>query len=107
MVNRNKNQRILYITHKFSKIKFAADLNTNRRKNVLENVGFTVSVFQYASGFMQAFLEAHRLSQKVEFLYIRIDGTSVLDKFSLLKIINPKLKVIWELHGFPEENLNE
>lgn len=38
---------------------------------------------------------------------IRIDGSGILDKFTLLKLIIPRIALYWELHGFPEENYTE
>lgn len=35
---------------------------------------------------------------------IRVDGSGIADKFTFLKLLSPRLPVIWELHGFPQES---
>ncbi len=48
-----------------------------------------------------------RLVEDKDILYLTIDGSARLDIFTIIKIIRPKVKVIWEIHGFPGESLNK
>jgi len=42
--------------------------------------------------------------QKAGSVCVRVDGSGILDKFSLIKLFFWKKRIIWEVHGFPEEN---
>jgi len=48
--------------------------------------------------------EMRNLVYRHDMLCLRLDGSGLLDKISLIKFIAPKTRLVWELHGFREEN---
>lgn len=100
------NKHVLYIayaTH-IEALNVASDLTLQ----TLRSLGFHVQVM-YATGNVMRFagelLHAATYLPDVQYLYIIIDGRGALDKFSLLKLFNPRLQLIWEIHGHPKEPL--
>lgn len=96
---------ILYLTHDASMGSRAAMINTKHRKYAMEKAGGTVKVFAHRPGhfFRDCILLLHLLPA-VTYLTIRIDGSGTLDKFTFLKFFRWNIRIVWEVHGFPEEN---
>lgn len=102
---KTSNDRIIYITHDRSIGSEAAVINSTRRAEVLRLLGFQVEVYSHKLN--NFFQDLWCLSKKIhhaKYVYIRIDGSMILDKFTLLKLISWNTKFIWEIHGFPDEN---
>ncbi|MFZ2025580.1 MAG: glycosyltransferase family 4 protein [Microgenomates group bacterium] len=78
--------------------------NTANREVVLQQLGFSVTRYASKTRGLTEILQLIPHIHTYTVLYIRIDGSCRLDKFSLLKLIRPSLRIVWEIHGFPEEN---
>lgn len=99
------NKTILYIFYKDIDHSSAAHINTQRRIHVLKHLGFTVT--EHLHGPKSFFLDLFTILNKhaaAPIIMIRIDGSGVLDKFTLLKLLLWRTKIVWEIHGFPDEN---
>ncbi len=94
-------KRILYIS---STDESASIQNTERRKALLQELGFSVTLYTSKQQGLSELLQLIPHIHTYTMLYIRIDGSCRLDKFSFLKLIRPSLRIVWEIHGFPEEN---
>lgn len=80
--------------------------NTRRRKEILTTLEFTIHTIEHQEGrFIDVCIRLWKLRKIIRSIIIRIDGTCVLDKYTLLKLILPRHVFIWEIHGFPEECL--
>jgi glycosyltransferase involved in cell wall biosynthesis len=106
MRDRDRSQRhILYITYNHQDTLSARHINAELRKKALERIGFSVDLFSHTPGyFMRDFRRVLRSIPKIHCFIIRIDGTGILDKFTLVKLWNRNTPILWEVHGFPEEN---
>ena len=99
------NNRIIYITHDRSIGSEAAVINSARRAEVLTLIGLRVEIYSHKlKNFLQDFWFLAKKVRHAKYVYIRIDGSMILDKFTLLKLISWNTKFIWEIHGFPDEN---
>lgn len=98
---------ILYLTHNVSQEDTAESVNLRRRKEVLENLGFHVTNVSEQRSPIETFIKLLQSVGQSHMVIIRIDGTGSLDKYSLIKLIYPRTKIIWEIHGYPEESLNK
>lgn len=97
---------ILYLVYNYPNKTRAVGLNTDRRKSVLERLGYKVIVYSVSfkfHNFLNDLVNLITLSPKVDFILLRIDGSGVTDKFTLLKLIKPSLVILWEIHGLSEE----
>jgi glycosyltransferase involved in cell wall biosynthesis len=94
-------KRILYIS---SIDESASAQNTARRMDVLRKLGFSVTLYTSKKRGISELLRMIPHIHTYDALYIRVDGACRLEKFSLLKLLRPSLRVFWEIHGFPEEN---
>ena len=102
---KSSSDLIIYITHDQSIGSEAAVINSTRRAAVLREVGFQVEVYPHKlKNFFRDFWVLTKKIRHAKYVYIRIDGSMILDKFTLLKLVSPNAKFIWEIHGFPEEN---
>lgn len=96
-----QNKTILYLVPNCHTLALRA--NTSKRKHVLEKLGFRVLLFKYQENNFLSYYFIFKLLQQSNLIIIRIDGSCHMDKFSLLKLLGKRL-VVWEVHGFPEEN---
>ncbi len=104
---KTSNDLIIYITHDRSIGSEAAVINSTRRAEVLTLIGFRVEMYSHKlKNFLQDFWFLAKKVRHAKYVYIRIDGSMILDKFTLLKFFSWNTKFIWEIHGFPEENYN-
>ena len=97
---------VLYLVHKLHKRNIAQIINAKKRKKAMEQSG--VKVYALAlerQRFIQNCIHLIPTLSKFDFLCIRIDGTGMLDAYTLLKLFRWNMRVIWEIHGFPEEKL--
>jgi glycosyltransferase involved in cell wall biosynthesis len=105
-VNTSVRRYIGYIIPRISTFDNAISVNSQRRKTVLEELGYTVDLVQHDKGnFIKTFLSVLHQKNNLRAVIIRIDGSCVLDKYTLLKLFMPDIPFIWEVHGFPEEQL--
>ncbi|GAG01370.1 unnamed protein product, partial [marine sediment metagenome] len=99
---------VLYVTHDqiFEAAYDAFSVTTPLRKKAFQKIGLKVKVF-YSKGervnFLSELLKILKFIKKMDIVYITVDGSSILEKFSLLKLFNPSLSLIWEIHGQVEE----
>lgn len=80
--------------------------NIGRRKKVMESLGFTVHLIGVKPEL--TFLTIRRIRKRFTtpaVIVLRIDGACHIDSYTVLKLFFPKTPLIWELHGFPEEQL--
>lgn len=79
--------------------------NTRRRLSAIKKTGHNVILFTHTPGhFLSDCRWILQRLDSVNSVVIRIDGSGILDKFTLLKCISPGLQMYWELHGFPQES---
>lgn len=97
---------ILFLRPNFKTLNNAPAVNAPRRIKVLKKLGYSVLDYRYqGEDLLTEFKNLRKASKKASILYIRIDGSGLLDKFTLLKLFNPTLRVVWEVHGINEEEL--
>lgn len=101
---KKNNIKIQYLTHYVDKENSAEAVNVRRRSEVLENLGFHVTKISEQQSVISTFIALLRSSKNCSFVIIRIDGTCSLDKYSIIKFVFPRVKIIWEIHGYPEES---
>lgn len=83
----------------------AARINSQRRTDAMKRAGYRVWVVACHPDRKQRDIRLIlKYLKRVSLLVIRIDGSGFLDKFTLLKFFNWNVKIIWEIHAFPEEN---
>jgi glycosyltransferase involved in cell wall biosynthesis len=99
---------LLFINHE--EVNYSASsgpaINAFLRKKTIEKAGIKVKMVGcpgLRSSFLSTFFKILKASGQFDYLYIRIDGSSILEKFSLLKVFRPRLILIWEVHGRVEE----
>lgn len=98
-------QGIAYIVPPYSG-DTAISENIRRRKSALESLGHTVYLLEHREGkILHTAARLWNVRKVVALVIIRIDGTALLDKYTLLKLIVPHHIFVWEIHGFPEERL--
>ncbi|MBN1262821.1 MAG: hypothetical protein JW991_00525 [Candidatus Pacebacteria bacterium] len=103
---KKEKPRLLYINHQYRVSSSAGEINARLRKKAMEEAGLEVLLYQCQSSrfkFLPHFWDILKLLPRIRVVCIRIDGTSILEKFSLLKLFKPELKIIWEIHGRVEE----
>lgn len=103
---KKKNPRLLFITHDFKTANKAFSVSALLRGKVFRKIGLEVRLFHSQSNrlnFLSDFFKILKFIKKINILYIRVDGSSILEKFSLLKLFNPRLSLIWEIHANVEE----
>lgn len=105
MKNTNR-KKILYIIPPLHKgIPLAVRINITQRSYLMKQLGHNVTVYPYHSAWSPTgWAHLYHATKRVDILVIRIDGSCIGDMYTLIKIIRPRLRVIWEIHGFPEEN---
>jgi len=92
--------RILYVTNT---IEGAAAINSNNRRSVLTSIGHAVIVIAPLRHCVQAVFEQLRRT-RYDMVYVRVDGSYALDPVSPVAWLY-HIPVIWEVHGFYEENI--
>ncbi len=98
-------QAVAYIIPPYSQDSAISE-NVRRRKEVLEKLGYAVFLIEHQKKhFFEICISLWKKRKLFKYIIIRLDGTSLLDKYSLLKLALPKHKFIWEVHGFPQERL--
>lgn len=96
--------KLLILTHDFTQKDKAPHINTAARKKVLTRIGFKITLYNlHPKG--NNFLRLVKIIRRFNVIYIRIDGSGCLDKYSLLKFFNRNCALIWEVHGCLEEQL--
>ena len=102
-----KSNRILHIIYPIPKIaNDAYSVSFPLTRKLLIKAGFKVITYQTIGSkkcFIDDLLKIIPILLNIDILYISIDGQTSLDKFTILKIFKPKLKIIWEIHGPAEE----
>jgi len=100
-------KKILYITTAYaSHPDLATKINSQRRVRLIKSLGYRVtarSVRHFIR--IRDLWQLRRLAFTYEIIMLRVDGSQLVDTLSLLKLINPSVKIVWEVHGFPEETL--
>lgn len=100
-----KSKKILYISYKTNIIATAQSINAKRRKIAMNLAGYDVIEFIHSTDRGIAdFFSLMPILSTVDIVCIRIDGSGILDKFTLLKCFYWNIKILWEIHGFPQEN---
>ncbi len=101
-----KEPTLLFINHYFP-LGFEAHLtNFLLRKKALIASGMKVKTHNFMGGkinFIKEMISLFKILPNVDILYVELDGTGILEKFSLLKLLKPKLFLIWEIHASLEE----
>jgi glycosyltransferase involved in cell wall biosynthesis len=101
-----KKPNLLFITHHSRMVSNAYSVSFSLREAVFKKIGLRVKVFSCQaarSNFFSDFLKIIKLMRKFDVVYIRIDGSSILEKLSLVKFFRPSLALVWEIHGPVEE----
>lgn len=100
-------KKILYITSAFSKHPdLATKINSKLRIELLRSLGYVVHIKKYNKFFRIGDICKLTSLSQYQSIIIRIDGSQMLDALTLLKLRNFNTKIIWELHGYPEETLS-
>jgi len=108
LIKKQKKLNLLYLiySHEQKRADDAFSVTTVLRKKAFEELGIKVEVFSSQckrSSFFGEFLKTLKLIKKADIIYINIDGSSILEKYSLLKIFKPSAFLLWEIHGQVEE----
>lgn len=101
-----KNPTILFIKHSIKDKSKSFYVSGLLIQKVFNRLGMKVKLFPYKSerfNFIFEFFKALKFIKDIDILYIRVDGSSILEKFSLLKLFNRRLCLIWEIHGDAKE----
>ncbi|OGU58104.1 MAG: hypothetical protein A2V66_11435 [Ignavibacteria bacterium RBG_13_36_8] len=98
---------MVYITKFYDSHDNAVAINSLRRIKTIKKLGYQVYIYKHSGKFLYNILSLYPHIKHSQGIIIRIDGSCILDKYSLLKIIFPNKQFIWEVHGFPEENITE
>jgi len=68
--------------------------------DALRQNGYAVTTYELGEGaHFTNFRAVLHLSRDFDILHIIIDGRGSLDKFTLIKLFHPHIKIIWEIHG--------
>jgi glycosyltransferase involved in cell wall biosynthesis len=99
-------KHIVFITQPYQATDNACAVSTSSRKAVLEELGFKVTLYHFSyHNFFRDFFNLLKLLKNKDILYIRLDGSCALEKFTLLKLTKPKIKLIWEIYAKSDEHL--
>ncbi len=101
-----KKINILYITHLFPKGYEAHLKNYLLRTKVIKSLGINLLIFQHnhEHNYIIDFIKIIRKLFNIDIVIIgSIDGSSILEKFSLIKLFKPNLILLWEIHAPIEE----
>ena len=99
-----RSAKIIILTYA-DDVSRAAYINTLRKKAILTRAGFKVNVYIHKPGlFVKDIFILKNLLNSGDLLFVRIDGSGLLDKFTLVKFLIPGVKIVWDVHGFPDEN---
>lgn len=105
MSHTHKRLHILYATYNVTTLSQAQSINSRQRISILRKNGYLVQEHSINPSSLRQVARLIRIIPNIDILYIRVDGSGFLEYLTLLKWIKPRLKVVWELHGFPEENV--
>lgn len=84
----------------------AASVNTQRRKRLMEKLGYYVLYIQHEDlRYVHNVISIVKRRKNIKAIIIRADGGCDVDKYTLLKLLLPNIPLIWEIHGFAEEQL--
>ncbi len=102
-----RSEIIVYIVPYIHNRSNAIATNISRRKKLLEALGYTVLLIEHEfTSFTKISQLLWRKREQIKAVIIRIDGSSKLEKFTLLKLAMPRIPFLWEIHGFAEEQLS-
>lgn len=97
---------IIYVTQRDDR-QNAVSVNTQRRKRLLESIGYTVTHIQCDNReLIRVCTTIWAQRHTIRYIIIRIDGSGIVDKYTLVKLLLPHIPVIWEIHGIPQELLS-
>ncbi len=98
---------ILYISYEKRSYPLAFSVNSQRRIQAMRKAGHTIVIhYSQTNTIFSRIASLLRSLKSIDIIIIRIDGSGILDSYTLLKLLKPTVRVIWEVHGFPEENLS-
>lgn len=101
----HQHQKIIYIVPPIKYMPLAVTINISERTRLIKQLGHSVRHVVYRGAWsVRGWLHLYRTSAKADTLIIRIDGSCVGDAYTLIKLVRPGLNIVWEVHGFPEEN---
>lgn len=90
-----------YCNHSFSVATFYTKLILKRYFQTIIEIRASGKNYD----FFKIVYEYYKTIRSASVLYIITDGNSNFDKFVIFKLINPSIKIIWEIHGPVEETL--
>jgi glycosyltransferase involved in cell wall biosynthesis len=94
---------VLYISANLHKP--AVSQSLKNRKLALEKAGFHVELYSIEIQSLYTFFMVYRKLRNSDIILIRLDQTCITDKYTLVKLLFPKVFCIWEIHGYPKDNL--
>jgi len=100
-------QTILYLTPEVTPdTDLAVRYNISWRKQLIKDLGLNVIHTSFPKQLITTewIPLVHSLFHATHVI-IRIDGSGKGDYLTLLKLLHPSSKIIWEVHGTPEENI--
>ncbi len=97
------DKSLLYITYN-APVTRAPALNSHRRIVAMEKAGFHVTHFTSSGNISADIASIFPSLGTFHTVLIRIDGSCLLDAYTILKFLRPGICILWEIHGFPEEN---
>lgn len=107
----SKNSQILLVTFAYREGLEGQPFSilTRLREKIFKKMGFKTLKFNYPKKggrfkFLRYFLQVLKLSRQAQLVYIPVDGGIELENFSLLKLFNPSLTIIWGIEAPPEEH---
>lgn len=78
---------------------------TRRVIATLKQAGYTTIEYR-ATDFIPTILQLIRRMPRVQYLYLSMDLSGTLCKYSLIKLLFPHILILWDLQGFEEEKCN-
>jgi len=93
-------KRILYITYE-SGLNTALSISTNINSEIFRSNENILEIYKNERNIVRLF----SLIRSVDYIVIVVDGLGSLDKYTLLRILFPNKKILWDYHGPPEELL--
>ena len=101
--NRKKILYVIPLLHQG--LPLSVRINISQRTQLIKQLGHEVTTFPYRGVWsLRGWLTLFRHTQQIDILMIRIDGSCIGDMYTFIKLVRPQLRIIWEVHGFPEEN---
>ncbi len=103
--NNPVGKRVLFITYNLQVSTRAPSLNTVLRKRAMESAGYSVDLYscERQSDIVRDLVSLLPRARSYKYIYIRIDGSGLLEVFTLLRFLSYRTKIIWEIHAWPDE----